>query len=177
MSTLSDRYAIFTAQQEAQLATAIEAGEPTIDLTYTLPVSAAAAAGALGEILDEADEYCRQGQLLLTLAAPPELVAYRRWFLDQFVDQAAGARAGGVGRLQRADAGRVTPGRSAGRLVMNGRRPAQVVPALTEPGAAAAGVESEAERQHQGDQRCDNAEQRGVGRAVGCAAAAGSSAA
>ncbi len=91
VSTLSDRYAIFTAEQEAQLATAIEAGEPTIDLTYTLPVSAAAAAGALGEILDEADEYCRQGQLLLTLAAPPELVAYRRWFLDQFVDQAAGA--------------------------------------------------------------------------------------
>ncbi len=91
VSTLSGRYAIFTAEQEAQLTAAIAAGQPTIDLTYTLPASAAAAAGALGEILDEADEYCRQGQLLLTLATPPELVAYRRWFLDQFVDQAAGA--------------------------------------------------------------------------------------
>ena len=91
VSTLSGRYAIFTAEQEAQLAAAIAAGQPTIDLTYTLPASAAAAAGALGEILDEADDYCRQGQLLLTLATPPELVAYRRWFLDQFVDQADGA--------------------------------------------------------------------------------------
>ena len=91
VSTLSGRYAIFTAEQEAQLTAAIAAGQPTIDLTYTLPASAAAAAGALGEILDEADEYCRQGQLLLTLATPPELVAYRRWFLDQFVDQAGGA--------------------------------------------------------------------------------------
>ena len=91
VSTLSERYAIFTAEQEAQLTAAIAAGQPTIDLTYTLPASAAAAAGALGEILDEADEYCRQGQLLLTLATPPELVAYRRWFLDQFVHQAEGA--------------------------------------------------------------------------------------
>ena len=91
VSALSGRYAIFTAEQEAQLSAAIAAGEPTIDLTYTLPASAASAAGALGAILDEADDYCRQGQLLLTLATPPELVAYRRWFLDQFVDQAGGA--------------------------------------------------------------------------------------
>jgi hypothetical protein len=91
VSALSVRYAIFTAEQEAQLTAAVAAGEPTVDLTYTLPASAAAAAGALGAILDEADEYCREGKLLLTLATPPELVAYRRWFLDQFVDQAAGA--------------------------------------------------------------------------------------
>ena len=91
VGALSGRYAMFTAEQEAQLTAAIAAGEPTIDLTYTLPASAAAAAGALGEILDEADDYCRQGRLLLTLATPPELVAYRRWFLDQFVAQAGGA--------------------------------------------------------------------------------------
>jgi len=91
VTSLSGRYAIFTAEQEAQLNAAIAAGEPTIDLTYTLPVSAASAAGALGGILDEADEYCRQGRLLLTLATPAPLVTYRRWFLDQFVGQAAGA--------------------------------------------------------------------------------------
>jgi hypothetical protein len=91
VASLSGRYAIFTAEQEAQLNAAIAAGQPTIDLTYTLPASAAAAAGALNGILDEADEYCRQGQLLLTLATPAPLVRYRRWFLDQFVDQAAGA--------------------------------------------------------------------------------------
>jgi hypothetical protein len=91
VSALSGRYAMFTAEQEAQMTAAIAAGVPTIDLTYTLPASAAAAAGALNGILDEADEYCRQGQLLLTLATPPELVAYRRWLLDQFVAQAGGA--------------------------------------------------------------------------------------
>jgi hypothetical protein len=91
VTSLSGRYAIFTAEQEAQLNAAIAAGQPTIDLTYTVPASAAAAAGALSGILDEADEYCRQGQLLLTLATPAPLVSYRRWFLEQFVDQAAGA--------------------------------------------------------------------------------------
>ena len=91
VSSLSGRYAMFTAEQEAQLSAAIAAGDPTVDLTYTVPASAAAAAGELGRILDEVDEFCRQGQLLLTLATPAPLVAYRRWFLDQFVDQAAGA--------------------------------------------------------------------------------------
>jgi hypothetical protein len=91
VASLSGRYAMFTAEQEAQLNAAIAAGRPTIDLTYTVPVSAAAAAGALNGILDEADDYCRAGQLLLTLATPARLVSYRRWFLDQFVDQAGGA--------------------------------------------------------------------------------------
>ena len=31
-----------------------------------------------------------RGELLLTLATPAKLVTYRRWFLDQFVSQAAG---------------------------------------------------------------------------------------
>ena len=91
VSSLSGRYAMFTAEQEAQLNAAIAAGDPTVDLTYTVPVSAAAAAGELGRVLDEVDEYCQQGRLLLTLATPAEQVTYRQWFLDQFVDQAAGA--------------------------------------------------------------------------------------
>ena len=90
VTTLSSRSAIFTAEQERQMAAAIAAGESTIDLSYTVPVSAAAAAADLGAILDEADAYCREGRLLLTLATPPHLVAYRRWFLDEFVAQAAG---------------------------------------------------------------------------------------
>ena len=90
VSSLSGRYAMFTAEQEAQLSAAIAAGDPTVDLAYTVPVSAAAAAGELGRVLDEVDDYCLQGRLLLTLATPAPLVAYRQWFLDQFVDQAAG---------------------------------------------------------------------------------------
>jgi hypothetical protein len=91
VTALSHRYSMFTAEQEQQLAAAIASGAPSVDLEYTVPVSASAAAASLGDILDEADEYCRAGQLLLTLATPAPLVTYRRWFLDQFVGQAAGS--------------------------------------------------------------------------------------
>ena len=92
VGTLSSRYSMFTADQEQQLRTAIESGAEWLDLTYRVPRSAAAAAAHLGDILDEADEYCRRGKLLLTLATPATLVTFRRWFLDQFVSQAAGGR-------------------------------------------------------------------------------------
>ncbi len=90
VTTLSSRYSIFTAEQEKQLRMAAAAGLPTIDLVYRVPASAGAAAVALGEIYDEVDAYCRQGRLLLTLETPPALVTYRRWFLDQFVQQTQG---------------------------------------------------------------------------------------
>jgi hypothetical protein len=91
VTALSHRYSMFTAEQEQQLADAITSGAPSVDLDYTVPASAAAAAATLGDILDEADDYCRGGQLLLTLATPAPLLTYRRWFLDQFIGQAAGA--------------------------------------------------------------------------------------
>ena len=90
VGTLSTRYSMFTADQEKQLRTAIESGAERLDMTYRVPRSAAAAAAHLGDILDEVDEYCRRGKLLLTLATPQKLVTYRRWFLDLFVSQAAG---------------------------------------------------------------------------------------
>jgi hypothetical protein len=90
VGALSTRYSMFTVEQEQQLRTAIESGAERLDMTYRLPRSAAVAAAQLGEILDEADDYCRRGKLLLTLATPARLVTYRRWFLDQFVSQAAG---------------------------------------------------------------------------------------
>ena len=90
VGTLSTRYSMFTAEQEQQLRTAIESGAERLDMTYRVPRSAAVAAAHLGDILDEVDDYCRRGKLLLTLATPARLVTYRRWFLDQFVSQAAG---------------------------------------------------------------------------------------
>jgi hypothetical protein len=90
VGTLSTRYSMFTAEQEQQLRTAIESGDERLDMTYRVPRSAAAAAAHLGDIMDEVDDYCRRGKLLLTLATPDKLVTYRRWFLDQFVSQAAG---------------------------------------------------------------------------------------
>ena len=41
-------------------------------------------------ILREVDDYCRAGQELLTLAPPPEVVAYREWVTSQVLGQAVG---------------------------------------------------------------------------------------
>jgi hypothetical protein len=90
VAALSGRYSMFTTEQEQQLADAIASGVPSVDLTYRLPRSVADAAAALDRILDEADDFCRDGQHLLTLATPAELVTYRKWFLEQLVDQADG---------------------------------------------------------------------------------------
>jgi hypothetical protein len=90
VEALQREFGGFTAEQEDRFDEASRAGVPTIDLTFRVPPTVAEAAVALGQMLDEADEYCREGRHLLTLATPPDLVAYRRWYLQQFVDQVAG---------------------------------------------------------------------------------------
>jgi hypothetical protein len=87
---LEGQYSTFTEAQEDALDRAITSGDDTIDLTYELPAQIGEGVHALGAILDEVDELCRQGQYLLALATPPDLVAYRQWFLDEFTRQIAG---------------------------------------------------------------------------------------
>jgi hypothetical protein len=91
VAALNTNYGSFTQEQDARVAQAVAEGATVIDeMVYELPASAAFAAQTLGTMLDEADVYCQAGQHLLTLATPPELVAYRRWVLGEFVRQAAG---------------------------------------------------------------------------------------
>jgi hypothetical protein len=90
VDALTVEYAGLNDAQEQQLADAAAAGESTIDLVFRVPPQAAEAAAALGSVLDEADEFCRQGEHLLTLATPEDCLAYRRWYIAQFVDQLAG---------------------------------------------------------------------------------------
>ena len=45
----------------------------------------------LGAIFDEADDYCRAGEHLLSLATPPEALAFRKWFINEFVAQIGGS--------------------------------------------------------------------------------------
>jgi hypothetical protein len=90
VTDLTATYSGLTEQQEDALAAAMACRHETIDLHYDLPTHVADACRALNALLDEADEYCRAGQHLLTLATPPDCVAYRRWFLDEFIRQAAG---------------------------------------------------------------------------------------
>lgn len=87
---LTARFAAFGAGPTTALREALERGEERIDLLYTVPPEVGPAAAELNRLLDEADEFCRAGDLL-TLATPPEAAAFRRWFLDQFVTQTAGA--------------------------------------------------------------------------------------
>lgn len=89
---LSQRYDGFTSAQEEQIDDGVEAGDLQLDeLVFELPAHAGEAAAELGRVLDEADEFCRDGQLLM-LATPPDLVAYRQWYLENFIAQCAGGQ-------------------------------------------------------------------------------------
>lgn len=87
VATVTERYTGLTESPDARRDAAAAAGEAWVDLDYTVPPSIAAACRDLGGVLDEADEYCRRGQHLLTLATPPELVRFRRWYLGEFIAQ------------------------------------------------------------------------------------------
>ncbi len=87
---LEGRFGSMGDEPAGALADAAARGEAEIDLRYELPIEAGAAAEELLELLREVDEYCRAGDLL-TLATPPEPLAYREWFLGEFVRQARGA--------------------------------------------------------------------------------------
>lgn len=88
---LEDRFGAFSAAPRSALATALDRGDKSIDVEYCVPPEAKEAVVALGALLDEADDFCRTGTHLLTLATPPGPLALRRWYLDQFVAQIDGA--------------------------------------------------------------------------------------
>lgn len=90
VAELTGRYGGFTASADERLDQAIAAGETSVDLFFEVPESAGGAARRLAAVLAEADEYCRAGRHLLTLATPPELVRYRSWYLGEFGEQIAG---------------------------------------------------------------------------------------
>ena len=91
IGTLQEQYAATTSEQEEQLLDAADAGVEVLpELVYRVPAEVGEAAQHLGRLFDEADEHCRQGEHLLTLAPDEELVRFRWWFLDAFTHQAAG---------------------------------------------------------------------------------------
>jgi hypothetical protein len=91
VDSLAVRFAGVNDDARERLEAAIARGDRVIaDHVLTLPPEAAAASEALGAMLDECDVYCAAGKDLLTLATPPDLRAYRRWYLDEIVAQLAG---------------------------------------------------------------------------------------
>jgi hypothetical protein len=90
VAELSSRFQGISDEPERVRDAALDRGETSIDLLYRLPRTAGPASQHLSEILDEADDYCRRGQHLLSLTTPPESLAFRRWFLGEIVRQLDG---------------------------------------------------------------------------------------
>ena len=86
---LGTRFAGFSRGADAQWRQALERGEPTVDLEFTLPREVGPACERYDRLLDEADGYCRTAELI-TLPASAESVALRKWFLLEFPAQVAG---------------------------------------------------------------------------------------
>jgi hypothetical protein len=84
---LTHQYAGISDAAELRRDAAIDRGEKRVDLEYRVPAEIAGAVRHLGDVFDEADVYCRAGEHLLTLATPPEALAYRRWVLEEFIRQ------------------------------------------------------------------------------------------
>lgn len=89
-ASLEERFAAFTAAPRAQREAAARRGERSVDLEFRVPAEVREAALTLDGLLEEADEYARKGDLL-TLAAPEDVVDFRRWYLREFVNQIDGS--------------------------------------------------------------------------------------
>jgi hypothetical protein len=85
-----DTYSMFTVHANAEMDAAAEAGVESVDVVYRVPRSVATMCRHILEVIEEADAYCRQGQYLLTLATPPDVLAYQRWIVGEFIRQPSG---------------------------------------------------------------------------------------
>ncbi len=83
-------FAGFTSRPQEELAAAAARGDKEVDVVFTVPRSLDEAVTRFTELLTAADDYCRQGDLL-TLAPPPEAVAFRNWYLGEFMAQSRGS--------------------------------------------------------------------------------------
>ena len=91
IDALTDEFEGLSSEPDRLRDEAISRGEQVVDeLVHHLPAAAEGACVALNGMLDEADEFCRQGQILLSLASPPEAIVFRRWYLGEFTAQLRG---------------------------------------------------------------------------------------
>ena len=86
VSEIVAAYSSARASVWRQAETAWAEGRDVVDIEIDLPADAAGAAVRLFELLEEADRMCEALQLL-TMAAPPEVTALRRWISAQIVAQ------------------------------------------------------------------------------------------
>lgn len=73
----------------SQMDNMLTAGGDTVDLGVRMPRAAAATLQRFLELLDLADEFCRE-ERLLSLARTEEQRTFQRWFLGEYIRQARG---------------------------------------------------------------------------------------
>lgn len=88
-SRITAEFGTFARGPRAEIRAAVAAGRAVIDVCFRLPPTAAAVAALANSMLDEVEDHCRDGGLL-ALAAPAEVLAYRRWFFSEFTSQIGG---------------------------------------------------------------------------------------
>lgn len=91
VNLLGHRYGAASTRPDDQIERGLALGLDRMDLRYDVPRSAAAAAVRMRELLDAAEAY--SGTELLTLAQPPVVADFGRWYVDQFVRQVDGRSA------------------------------------------------------------------------------------
>lgn len=68
---------------------ALARGEDSLDIELHVPADVVEVAQRVEQLLDEADDFCRDGTLL-TLQPSEDVVAFRRWYISELVGQLAG---------------------------------------------------------------------------------------
>ncbi len=68
---------------------ALARGEDSLDIELHVPADVVEVAQRVEQLLDEADDFCRDGTLL-TLEPSGDVVAFRRWYISELVGQLAG---------------------------------------------------------------------------------------
>jgi anti-sigma regulatory factor (Ser/Thr protein kinase) len=68
---------------------ATQSGLDRIDLDLFVPPTTPPSMARMADLLEKADQFCRE-QRLLMLAAPPQQLAVQRWYFGEFSRQAAG---------------------------------------------------------------------------------------
>jgi len=85
-----DDYGSVGAEPDARMDAAFARGVEHLDVTYTVPADILPFIRRVRQALVDAEEFCRSGNYLLTLAATPDVAAYREWVLDEFERQLTG---------------------------------------------------------------------------------------
>jgi len=86
---LGTRYGRTADRPDSAIDEAIARGEDSVDLVYQVPPHVVDAADALERMMNEADEFCRQEQML-TLARSDVQKRLAQWYLDEFRRQITG---------------------------------------------------------------------------------------